>query len=171
MLPRRKLKKLCLFDVDGCLLSNKARARFLDNGDWESFHNAWERDTPIEQGVTICQFFLSQPSVFDVLFITSRAEKTRLTTLHQLRQHVSLKIKDDQLIMRPNHIKGWATDDPHDIHMPDEEFKPWALQHIAGRDLREVFLVYEDYMPLVERWRELGICCIQPDMREKDTHG
>ena len=155
-------KNVVVFDIDGCLVSNEHRLHLIKDKKWAEYFAAWEGDKPIAQGIVICRAFLRSKH-YRVIFITSRSERSRETTLIQLQRFVDKKIKSTQLFMRPNGVYDSARVAPSNAKgiVPDTELKLQLLKS-AGYTPEDVFFLYEDKTATVETWRAQGVVVLQP---------
>lgn len=150
------VKNIVLFDIDGVLFHPTHRVQHWLDGDYDTYFKLAHTDEPIPQGLATCRKFLKDPD-YRVLFVTGRCntEEHRATTLAMLSHHLGVKIYSFQLIMRT-----WPI--PESENAPDADVKPMLLER-AGYAIEDVFLVFEDRLSIVNKWRSLGITCYQTD--------
>lgn len=151
-LPLLGDRNIVVADLDGCCVDPAHRIHFYLSGDMEGYHAAAHLDKPIYQGVLLYQMLLVMPGL-DFVFVTARQERARSYTLPWLREYISPKIRNDQLLMRPNHLFR--------KEKSDADLKPELIQ-ASGRQLEKIFLAFDDNQSVVDRWRSLGITCYQP---------
>jgi hypothetical protein len=134
-----------IFDLDGTLVLNHARKKFLeqDPKDWDEFFAACNQDEvndPIAK-IYCCLW----DSGYSVKIVTGRPEMFRQKTLRWFDEH-RLPIVSSNLHMRKD------GDTRHDVIV-----KPELVTGFADR----IECIFEDRNSMVRKWRELGYCCIQ----------
>jgi hypothetical protein len=153
-------KKLVVFDIDGVLLNCDHRVQHFVDGSHATYVALARGDTVIEQGVTLCRMFLSDPC-YKLLFVTGRGSSEdkenpyythRFETLSKLQLHVDGRISNSQLFMR-----DWTPDAPI-VH--DTIKKPQMIEE-AGYNLDDIFMVFEDRQCIVDMWRARGVTTYQ----------
>ena len=138
-------------DIDRCVLDPSERIGHYLSGDISTYESLWSTDKVIPQGYHVYSQFLLDPTrSWRCLFITSRREHARSTTLLQLR-NLWPDAKFD-LLMRPGDVTKEMKD--------DGEIKPWLLEQ-NGYSLDDVFIAFDDRQAVVDAWRRLGIVCYQ----------
>jgi len=160
-----------IFDIDGTLADASHRLHFIvppDNlggwefrKDWDSFLSDEEvsRDTPIEP------VWLALLAMLDaraqIIFITGRPEKQRVTTWNWLRNR-------DCILRNAAHLKWacWHAPSPALYMRTDGDHRP---SHIVKRELLQLAredgfdpkLAFEDREKDTRMWREEGLICAQ----------
>jgi hypothetical protein len=122
---------------------------FLLTDQYKTYLDLWWKDTPIPQGVLVYDAFLKNPD-FRCVFVTSRAEAARDTTLTQLSN--LFDASSFELLMRPD-----------DDHQTEDTVLKKALIEAAGISWSEVFIAFDDRPSIVEMYRSLGCVAYQTD--------
>jgi hypothetical protein len=142
--------RFAVIDIDGCVVDCSARLPLIKT-DIEAFHEAWESDTAIDQGVwLVTSLWFSGAKI---IFNTSRSEEHRdrtLATLHKvLPNHLHGKFA---LLMREAGL-------PHNTATQPAE-KISALEGL-GITPDQVFLAVDDRLAICEAYREWGVVAWQ----------
>jgi len=140
-------KKYAVIDIDGCVVDCSARMHLFDrNGDLAAFHDAWEMDEPIQQGIwLVLGLFLSE---YKIVFNTSRDEGSREHTLLTLNKFLPELGGRFMLLMRPAGGK----------HNPETQpQEKLAALTSAGIHPDDVFLAVDDRLSICEAYRAQGI--------------
>ncbi len=146
------MANLVIMDIDRCVLDPSARIGHYLSGDIDTYEAMWETDKPIPQGLYIYRTFLNDPQ-WKCLFITSRREWARDTTMQQLWDLFG--DVEFELLMRPVCVDKGSKN--------DAEIKPWLLKE-HGYDVKDVFIAFDDRQDVVDEWRRLGVVCYQTDV-------
>lgn len=136
-----------IFDIDGTLANNTHRVHHILNKDWDAYHQACDRDTPIAPVIAVLNTLYKHGH--KILFWTGRDEIVRAQTEKWIETWTAVKPADI-------HYNLWmrGTGD----HRPDYEIKEAALRSIDRTDLAGVF---EDREQVVAMWRRNGVMCFQ----------
>jgi len=148
------MKNIVIVDVDGTISKVGNRLVYLQTEpkDWDAFYEACFEDEPI---IEMCKLVQSlEASGWVIYFCTGRRESVRNQTALWISKNVfNNSIIDSEitkhLIMRPD------GDFRHDIEIKPEQLK------LAGIKLEDIAFILEDRNTMVEKWRELGIRCLQ----------
>ena len=144
------MKKIVIVDIDGTISKVGERLKYLtqEPKDWDSFYNDCFEDEPIIEMVDLVYDLYLQR--YQLVFCTGRRESCREKTINWFNKHFEPEIaKYSKLLMRPNKD-----------HRHDSEIKPELLKN-AGIELDSIAFVLEDRNSMVQKWRELGLICLQ----------
>ncbi len=135
---------MIVFDLDGTLSIVGDRVKFLqqDKKDWDAFYEACGQD---EVNEPIAMLYRQLHSVNVVKVVTGRRESVRQKTLKWFKDNF-MQIDSSDLHMRQD------GDFRHDTLVKPELVKGFFQQ---------INVVFEDRNSMVDKWRELGLCCIQ----------
>lgn len=135
---------MIIFDLDGTLSIVGDRRKFLqqDPKDWTSFFEACDQDMP---NTHIRSLYYLLKGNADIKIVTGRPEFVRKKTQDWLWKH-GIFIDDNDLHMRAD----------GDIRS-DVIVKPELVQSFID----EIDVIFEDRECVVQKWRELGLCCCQ----------
>jgi len=145
-------KDIIIVDIDGTISKIGERLKYIQQKpkDWDSFYNDCFDDEPIPEMVQLVRYLCRY---YIVIFCTGRRESVRQITEQWIDKHVfrncHVKIPNEQLIMRPDNDKR-----------QDMEVKPEQLFK-SGIDKNNIAFVLEDRDSMVQKWRELGLICLQ----------
>lgn len=143
------MKNIVIVDIDGTVSKVGDRLKHLQKEppDWDAFYEDCFEDEPVPEMVKLVDnlFLLFQ---YRIIFCTGRRESVRKKTEKWLKANLSSQW-DLEILMR------------HDgDHRHDTEVKPELLLE-AGIDLNDIAFVLEDRKSMVDKWRELGLICLQ----------
>jgi acid phosphatase class B len=140
---------MIIVDIDGTISKVGDRIKYLKQSpkDWDSFYNACFDDEPIREIIDLV-YMLSSVG-HSIVFCTGRRESTRKVTESWITKHFPYNFYYHELLMRLDN------DFRHDT-----ETKIEACSN-AGILLREIKFVLEDRNSMVEKWRSLGVKCLQ----------
>ena len=144
------MKRIVIVDIDGTISKVGERLKYLtqEPKDWDSFYNDCFEDEPIIEMVDLVYDLYLQR--YQLVFCTGRRESCREKTINWFNKHFEPEIaKYSKLLMRPNKD-----------HRHDSEIKPELLKN-AGIELDSIAFVLEDRNSMVQKWRELGLICLQ----------
>ena len=145
-----KTKKIVIVDIDGTISKVGDRIKYLQQEpkDWDSFYDDCFEDEPI---IEICDLVYNlYLQDYKLIFCTGRRESCREKTLKWINKHFEPEIsKFSSLLMRPNKD-----------HRHDTILKPELLIN-ADIELNSIAFVLEDRDSMVEKWREMGLICLQ----------
>jgi len=140
-------RKCVIFDIDGTIADIDHRLHLKKHK--EDFYSKAYADEPIVGVIAVLKMFLSNPD-YTVIFLTSRPEWTRLTTVSWLHKHINLlNFSPYTLMMRPQGVDKKDYEVKQDIYMSQI------------KDLYDVELIIEDRQQVVTMWRGLGLTCLQ----------
>jgi len=141
-------KNIVLVDVDGTISKVGDRISHLNETpkNWDSFYDRCGEDLPIE---TITRLVKNLFYTNRIVFCTGRREKCRPATVEWINKYIGFSEGDYKLLMRAD------GDLRHDTKV-----KPELLEK-AGIDLSSIEFVLEDRNSMVNKWRELGLICLQ----------
>jgi beta-phosphoglucomutase-like phosphatase (HAD superfamily) len=137
--------KAVVWDLDGTLSDDKARAHFVEveqgrSRDWKSYFDAIDEDPPIAASMEILRALHAQG--IRIVFLTGRPEYTRPKTERWL------------------HANG-LTDYDHLLMRPEGEFRPAGFFKVdvieSLRDQYELVCAFEDRIDVADALRDAGI--------------
>ena len=146
-------EQVYIVDIDGTIADLSHRLHHIqgDKKDWDAFHAACDKDTPIKDVVDVV-ITLEGLINTRLIFVTGRPESSRVKTQKWLAKTWGIEYD----------LEDWE----EDLYMrcdgdfrPDFEIKKEIYEHhlknltIAG--------VFEDRKQVVEMWRSLGLTCFQ----------
>lgn len=139
------MKNITIFDLDGTLSIVGDRIKYLQQyeKDWDSFYEACDEDEPNRIIMSIYKT-LSNAGRY-IKIVTGRRESVRIKT-HIWLNDCGIAIKSKDIHMRPD------GDFRHDTI---------AKPEMCADFLDKIEVVFEDRNSMVEKWRELGIVCLQ----------
>lgn len=140
---------IIICDMDGTLCNSAHREHLARQGEWDMFHSMLIHDKPHED-VKLLLGTMQSAGHF-IVGLTGRNEKWRAMTMDWLTNNT---ISLDDLVMRPDN------DFSHDV-----DLKPRMLFSMfkSEEDAKEnIMMILEDRDKMVERWRNLGFRCWQP---------
>lgn len=144
------MQKIIIVDIDGTISKVGERLKYLlqTPKDWDSFYNDCFDDEPVLNMVDLVYNLYLQR--YKIVFCTGRRESCRQNTIDWMNKHFEPEIsKFSTLLMRHNN------DRRHDT-----EVKPQLLQQ-ANINFNDIAFVLEDRNSMVQKWRELGLICLQ----------
>ena len=144
------MKRIVVVDIDGTISQVGERLKYLkqEPKDWDSFYNDCFEDEPIEEMIDLVYSLYLQG--YQLVFCTGRRESCREKTLSWLYRHFESEVPASSvLLMRPDND-----------HRHDTEIKPMLLKR-AGINMNSIDFVLEDRNSMVQKWRELGLRCLQ----------
>lgn len=135
---------MIVFDIDGTLSIPGSRLKYIQQPkkDWESFYSHVGDDL---LNVPIARICVALQVHNEVIFVTGRPEWCKNDTIDWLN-HYGLLDENSRIYMR---CEG--------DYRPDHVVKPELINHL----LHKVEMVFEDRQAMVDKWRELGITCLQ----------
>jgi phosphoglycolate phosphatase-like HAD superfamily hydrolase len=141
---RQKLKAV-VWDLDGTLADDRARAHFVEveqgrKRDWKSYFDAIEEDPPIAASMEILRALHN--TGFRIVFLTGRPEYTRPKTKRWLEANGLTDY--DELRMRPDGERR-----------PAGEFKVDVIEEL--REKYELVCAFEDRIDVAESLRLSGV--------------
>lgn len=140
--------KIVLVDIDGTITKVGDRINHLNENpkDWDSFYNRCGEDLPVIPIVNLVKK-LSESN--KIVFCTGRRESCRPDTVEWIKNYLGFNEEDYKLLMRAN------GDLRHDT-----KAKPELL---IKEDIKldDIEFVLEDRNSMVNKWRELGLICLQ----------
>lgn len=145
-------RKAVVIDLDGTLCNTDHRQHHVDGRDYQKkdfikFYEKMSDDTPHEWCVNLLHLY--RQAHYAILFVSGRPEEYREKTEEWISRHVALPVSAYQLWMRP-------TDDYTD----DRDIKEGIYRkHIEP--YYDVEVVIDDRRKVVERWRQIGLTCLQ----------
>lgn len=135
---------IVVFDLDGTLSIVGDRLKYLDKSpkDWKSFFNACDED---KVNLEIARLYRLFSNHFWVKVVTGRSETTREKTMKWFG--------DNGLFVRNSNLHMRADGD----YRHDTLVKPELVAEFINR----IQWVFEDRNSMVQKWRELGLTCLQ----------
>jgi len=142
-------KDIIIFDIDGTLSLTGDRKECLTRTpkDWDEFYMRAGEDgpnTPIIQTLIALELFTYNT----ILLVTGRRESCREDTINWLSREGLAAFPSKNLYMRPDND-----------YRPDTILKPELIRNFLPR----ILMAFEDRTCMVNKWRELGITCLQVD--------
>lgn len=137
------MKKI-IIDIDGTVSKVGDRLKYLQQTpkDWDAFYNACFEDEPINEIVDLLH---SIQGKYEFVFCTGRRESVRKQTQEWLKDYM---LYGDLLMRKDGDFR-------HDTVAKLELIKE------AGIDHSDIAFVLEDRNSMVEKWRSLGVKCLQ----------
>jgi len=141
------MKKYIVVDIDGTISEVGERLKYLnqDPPDWDKFYNDCFDDEPILNIINLVEIL---SDFYEIIFCTGRRESVRTLTTEWLEDNLNIEFPVSLLMRRNN-------DKRHDIKTKPE------LLSAYGIELSDIEFVLEDRNSMVNRWRELGLVCLQ----------
>lgn len=141
----RARPRAMIWDLDGTLSDDKARAHFVEvergrARDWRSYFDAIDTDPPIAASMEVLRAMHS--AGIRILFLTGRPEYTRPKTVRWLEANGLTEY--DRLIMRPDGERR-----------PAGFFKAEVVERL--RREYELVCAFEDRIDVAEQLREAGV--------------
>lgn len=138
-------KKAVIWDLDGTLSDDTARAHFVEveqgrKRDWKSYFDAIDEDPPIAASMEILHALHAQGT--RIIFLTGRPEYTRPKTERWLQANGLTEY--DHLLMRPE-----------GEYRPAGEFKVDEIRQL--RERYELVCAFEDRIDVAEHLRLEGV--------------
>ena len=140
---------MIIFDLDGTLSIVGDRIKYLERPtakkDWDAFYSHCGEDNVNKPIALLYDTIVRTNRNGVVKVVTGRRESTRETTLEWFSRY-GLLLSTENLLMRPDN------DYRHDTLVKPELVKDF---------LHQITMVFEDRTSMVNKWRELGITCLQ----------
>lgn len=145
MFERETKPKAVIWDLDGTLSNDKARAHFVEveqgrKRDWRSYFDAIDEDPPIAASMVLLRA-LHRDGI-RIVFLTGRPEYTRPKTESWLRANGLTEY--DHLLMRPE-----------GEFRPAGEFKVDEIRRL--QEEYELVCAFEDRIDVAEHLRQVGV--------------
>lgn len=135
--------KYIVVDIDGTIAQVGDRLKCLETKDWDTFYARCSEDTPIKPIIDLVKMLAE---TYCIIFLSGRRESCRVDTTKWLGEqgffHYHLLLRGDK-------------DHRHDTVAKPEKL----LDYLGSYD--DVGYVLEDRDSVVEKWRELGLTCLQ----------
>jgi len=132
-----------VFDIDGTLSIVGDRLECLKGKDWDSFYDRCDED---KVNRPIAKVMFNMMGCFeDVVLVSGRRESTRKKTLAWLKKN-SIGIHSDNLYLRKD---------------GDKRRDSIVKIELVADFIDKIEMVFEDRSSMVEKWRSLGITCLQ----------
>lgn len=144
---------MIIFDIDGVLADTNYRERKYLRGkknseiDWKSFFEDCIHDLPISAGILVAKAIINYLPQAEILFLTSRDETVRTTTLQWLSEQLGINKSRIDLTMRAKNN-----------YVESVEFKEEVGREIG---FKNIDLVFEDNPIIVDMWRKHNVVCYQ----------
>ena len=138
--------KAIIIDLDGTLCDIEHRVHHVKSKpkDWDAFNQALDQDRPYYWCIELMAAMKSHG--YKIYFVTGRGENYRKMTVDWLGHH---KILFDELHMRKD----------QDFREDSEVKEEIYINEIEKNS--QVLFVVDDRKSVVERWRKLGLTCLQ----------
>ena len=139
-------EKAIIVDLDGTLCDVEHRVHHVHSKpkNWKAFNQAMDQDQPYFWCIELIAAMKARG--YKVFFVTGRDENFREMTESWLAKH---KVEFDELHMRKK------ADFREDSEVKEEIY----VKKIEKR--AQVLFVVDDRKSVVERWRKLGLTCLQ----------
>lgn len=139
-------EKAIIVDLDGTLCDIEHRVHHVHTKpkNWKAFNQAMDKDEPYFWCIELIAAMKARG--YKVFFVTGRDEGSREMTEEWLKKH---KVEYDELHMRKK------ADFREDSEVKEEVY----VKKIEKR--AQVLFVVDDRKSVVERWRKLGLTCLQ----------
>lgn len=143
------MKNIIIVDIDGTVSKVGDRIKCITNGnkDWDNFYARCVEDKPIQIIIDLVVKLFEKGHV--IVFCTGRMEFVRNETINWIENYFPDNFTYRRLLMRPN-----------GDYRHDTETKIEACSG-AGIMLQDIEFVLEDRNSMVEKWRSLGVTCLQ----------
>ncbi len=143
--PRGGRPKAVIWDLDGTLSDDKARAHFVEvergrARDWKSYFDAIDTDAPIAASMEVLRAL--HAAGLRIIFLTGRPDYTRAKTVRWLEANGLTEY--DALVMRPAGEQR-----------PAGFFKAEAVERL--RREYELVCAFEDRIDVADHLREAGV--------------
>lgn len=140
------MDKAIIVDLDGTLCDVEHRVHHVRNKpkNWQAFNQSMDGDRPYFWCIELIAAMKSRG--YRILFVTGRDEDFREMTSSWLEAH---KVIYDELHMRKSRDFREDSDIKEEIYKNEIEKKA------------QVLFVVDDRKSVVERWRKLGLTCLQ----------
>lgn len=144
--PDHTRPKAVLWDLDGTLADDRARAHFVEvergrARDWDSYFDAVDQDAPIAASIEVLHAL--RAAGVRIVYLTGRPEFTREKTLRWLKANGLDQF--DRLVMRPSE-GDWR---------PAGDFKTDRIREL--REEYELVCAFEDRIDVAEALRRAGV--------------
>lgn len=138
--------KAIIVDLDGTLCDVEHRIHHVKSKpkNWGAFNQAMDQDKPYFWCIELIAAMKARG--YKIYFVTGRDENFRKMTTDWLDRH---NVYYDELYMRP------AQDFRQDSEIKEEIY----INHVEKTS--QVLFVVDDRNSVVERWRKLGLTCLQ----------
>jgi len=136
-----------IFDIDGTIADCTHRLHLIESEkkEWEKFFFECVNDKPIKNIITLLQFIWCSHD--EVVFCTSRPERTRKETIDWIESNTGITV--ECMLMRADNDRR-----------SDIIVKPELLMN-AGLTPDKVAFIVDDRTKVVNRFRELGYTVLQ----------
>ena len=140
---------IIIVDIDGTISKVGDRLKHLSEKpcNWDSFYDRCVEDEPIKEIIDLVVTLFDSGN--EIVFCTGRRESCRRDTYNWLMEYFPCDFKYTKLLMRKDN------DFRHDTEIKIESCCN------AGILLQEIKFVLEDRNSMVEKWRSLGVRCLQ----------
>jgi predicted secreted acid phosphatase len=138
--------KAIIVDLDGTLCDVEHRVHHVRSKpkNWKAFNESMDQDKPYFWCLELISAMKARG--YKIFFVTGRDDDYRTMTADWLKRH---HVEYDELYMRK------ARDYREDSEVKEEIY----LQFIEKK--AQVLFVVDDRKSVVERWRKLGLTCLQ----------
>jgi len=140
------MKKYVVVDIDGTLSKIGPRLKYITEKpkNWDAFYDTCDEDEPVQVIIDLVRLLAAE---YTIIICSTRRESTRRKTIEWLWQN-NVYPAYRVLLRKDKDVR-------HDTIV-----KPELLED-AGIEFDEIALVLEDRKIMVQKWRGLGICCLQ----------
>lgn len=143
-------RRIVVVDIDGTISQIGDRIKYLQQEpkDWDAFYRDIFDDKPIPEMVLLVKALSMH---YRIVFCSGRREQCREKTMNWMYKHFySWFSSDDVLLRKDGDLRS------------DTVVKPELLVK-AGINFEDIEFILEDRKCMVDKWRELGIRCLQVD--------
>ncbi len=139
-------KKAIIIDLDGTLCDVEHRVHHVKGPqkNWNAFNESLMHDACYEWCFELIHAMKDRG--YQILFVTGRSDDCRADTTSWLSKH---NVQYDELYMRG--LKDFR----EDSYVKEDLYKDYIEPHY------KVLFVVDDRKSVVQRWRELGLTCLQ----------
>lgn len=136
---------IVVFDIDGTLALTGDRKECIirPRRDWDEFYARVLEDKPNQPIINIL-YGLARSCKYRFIYCTGRRESCRADTMKWFDRN-NIILQPEDLFMRADHD-----------YRPDTIVKPEQLIDF----LPQIEMAFDDRTSMVEKWRELGITCL-----------
>lgn len=144
------MRRIVLVDIDGTISKVGDRLEHLKETptNWDKFYERCDEDDPIYTIINLVTDLYN--CGYRIIFCTGRRKSCLENTIKWINTHFKCSIASENNILMRND-NDWR----HDVFV-----KPELLEK-SRIDLQDIAIVLEDRNSMVEKWRSLGLTCLQ----------
>lgn len=133
------LPPVVVFDIDGTLMDERHRKHHREAGDWDTYFDMCDKDTPIQHIVDLTHHYRAKG--YEIWLMSGRADSCLDKTIQSMKDH---NVCYDHIKLRSPGNR-----------VPDFVVKPaWVSKYIG---LERVVAVYDDLDRVIEGFRKKGL--------------